>query len=176
MDPLVIYKPVGKDGYRGREDLRDVSCRDGVTSIGLGRPLRFLVLVSIIFPRTIQRIAWNAFRRCHKLEKVNFTNVTDMETLGKFLRSLDFDMCLDAFLLLPPIIVRTPTGDEYLIEGIRIPAWSEEERIDRRESAARHVPLPKSTLVCACQRSYTDKKGTRRHQGSRENSPSASSS
>ena len=145
MDPLVIYKPVGKDGYRGREDLRDVLCGDGVTSIGL-EAFVFSSAVSIIFPRTIQRIAWNAFRRCHKLEKVNFTNVTDMETLGKFLRSLDFDMCLDAFLLLPPIIVRTPTGDEYLIEGIRIPAWSEEERIDRRESAANMYLCPNPRL------------------------------
>lgn len=88
----------------------------------------------------------DAFRRCHELEEVNFTNVADMTKLGKFLRSLDFDMCLDAFLLLPPIIVRTLTGDEYLIEGIRIPAWSEEERIDRRESVASMYLCPNPLL------------------------------
>lgn len=57
MDPFVIDKPVGTDGYRGRKDLRDVRCTDGVTSIGLGAFV-FSSVELISFSSTIKIIAW----------------------------------------------------------------------------------------------------------------------
>ena len=132
---------IGSFAFDGCSGLEEIEIPEGVISIQNSAFAHCKKLKKVILPSTLRDFGNGAlpgdpnadvFMECSSLKEVIVKNVETFKAVlahpkGEYNKCFDgFFGCNNAKYLLPPIPVRTPTGDEYNIEGIRISCWRAE--------------------------------------------------
>jgi len=147
-------KTIGHGSFWGCIGLQHVSIPEGTITIHWGAFRRCKNLRTVEIPSTLinhlgsqdpmsrLRYSGHAFNECGKLEKVFIKelnsyifdrSILPVEGGGPDQHGSNFQECLNAMIVLPSLIVRTLTGDEYHLDNIEIPAWNETARQKWRE-------------------------------------------